>query len=96
MLNPKFAVPFAAGCKTVSKPGSAITHQSQLNAILDEDQQRFAPQPSPSPTEQSSPTPTPTLRLSISKSWPMLLESLTSMTRAHGIYNSARCAESNQ
>jgi len=60
MLNPKFAVPFAAGCKTVSKPGSAITHQSQLNAILDEDQQRFAPQPSPSPTEQSSPTPTPT------------------------------------
>jgi len=59
MLDPKFAVPFAAGCKTVSKPGWAITHQSQLNAILDEDQQRFAPQPSPSPTEQSSPTPTP-------------------------------------
>jgi RHS repeat-associated protein len=59
LLDPKTGVPIVNGCATVSKPGWAITHQSQLNAILDEDQQRFAPQPSPSPT-QSSPSPTPT------------------------------------
>jgi len=57
-LNPANAVPIANGVRTVTTPGSGITHQGQLNAIINEIDQEFAPPP-PSPSPSPSPSSCP-------------------------------------